>query len=832
MKTSVGPVSAAVFFALYGVPHPASAQQLNTTSQQQAESPASTLQEITVTAQRRQQTVEQVPYSLSVVSAEDIARTGVTDLASLSTEVPGLSMFNLGARYSAAGSPIIRGISASVSPDEDSFRTLNQSPVGTYIGNSPIDGYFQLDDIQRIEVLRGPQGTLYGAGALGGAIRIIPNAPELGVFSGDVKASAGNLAHSSGIPYTAGAMLNVPVGDTLAFRVSGKYANEPGFINVYGLEQRTGSPLYGSPVLANPADPVNSSAIFSGKNDWNHQEVFTGRGSLLWKPNEQFNAELAFTYADVSGDAGPISDPAFTGGAYYLDPRNTFPSGSDHQAFSPIDQPFSRTTDLTSLDLSYDAGFATLSSTSSYYTNRGELIGDRTYQLGTFPSFFTPYYAGAPTNPRYIQPNEFADRAHTFTQEIRLVSNTSADQKWDYVVGLFYQDEKTTGRWDITTPGTYQRSVAQGCTAPYFSGATFPDCLVVVGPNDTTFSQTDTQAFKDKSIFGELTWHFVSHGQITFGGRHFEQTFTDNQSYLYYPFATVLPGSLQSSPASKNTWKVNPSYEYSPNQFVYAIWSQGFRRGGANALPQTGFFKESPLLLKYAPDTTDNYEIGLKGRFASGFRYSFALYDIQWHNPQINGFTPDGGLAVWNAPKAQSKGIEFETGGPLFLDGLTFSFGGYYGKAELTENYSLPANNDAGMVVPGLITGSAGERLPGSPRDSVAATITYSRALGSGYDFSTSLNYAYQGAIPLNFSSATNLMNLSPPEAYSVVNLSATLNHAPWQLVGYCTNLTDKVVHLAPSASEVQVVNLAAGNYINQPREAGLRVAYAFGAIK
>src|SRR5580658_4724164 len=198
-------ISAAVFFALYGVPHVASAQQ-------QVDQ-VDTLQEVVVTASRREQTPEAVPYSLSVVSGDEIARTGVTDIASLASQVPGLSVYDLGARFGGATTPIIRGLNASAA--SNGFRTFEQSPVGTYIGNSPIDGYFQLDDVQRVEVLRGPQGTLYGAGALGGALRIIPNSPELEKFTGDIEAGGGAVAHSSGASYTTSALFNVPIGDTL-----------------------------------------------------------------------------------------------------------------------------------------------------------------------------------------------------------------------------------------------------------------------------------------------------------------------------------------------------------------------------------------------------------------------------------------------------------------------------------------------------------------------------------------------------------------------------------------------------------------------------------------
>ena len=314
----ISSVTAAVLFALYGVPHPVSAQQVDSADQ---------LQEITVTATRRELALEAVPYSLSVVSSDDIERSGSTDLASLAKDVPGLSMFDFGARLSAATTPIIRGLNGTGESVTRPFRTFEQSPVGTYIGNSPIQGYFQLDDIQRIEVLRGPQGTLYGAGALGGAIRIIPNSPQLDLFSASIDASGGDLAHSSGHPYTVGSTLNIPIGDTLAVRLTGKYAYEPGFIDVYGLVKRTGSPFYGAPVLADPADPVNSPAIYSGKNDWNDQNTFTGRASLLWKPMDKFSTELAFIFSNLNGNGGPETNTMYPGGAIFHRPSRHIPRG-------------------------------------------------------------------------------------------------------------------------------------------------------------------------------------------------------------------------------------------------------------------------------------------------------------------------------------------------------------------------------------------------------------------------------------------------------------------------------------------------------------------------
>src|ERR1700722_9456380 len=187
-------LSAAVCLALYGIPHPAAAQVASANNEQATPS----LQEIVVTAQHREQSLDSVPYSITAVSADQLLNSGVTDIASLTSQVPGLSIYDLGTRLSGAVFPIIRGINASATTEDRPFRTFEQAPVGTYIGNSPISGYFQLDDIERVEILRGPQGTLYGAGSLGGALRIIPNSPELGKFDGDVQAGVSRIAHSDG----------------------------------------------------------------------------------------------------------------------------------------------------------------------------------------------------------------------------------------------------------------------------------------------------------------------------------------------------------------------------------------------------------------------------------------------------------------------------------------------------------------------------------------------------------------------------------------------------------------------------------------------------------
>lgn len=817
-------VATAVFFALYGVSRSAWAVPAD-----QADQSAPVLEEVTVTASRRQQTLESVPYSISVVSPEQIAASGATDIASLATQVPGLSMYDYGARFAGAVAPIIRGINATGSPARG-FRTFEQDPVGTYVGNSPIDGYFQLDDLSRVEVLRGPQGTLYGAGALGGALRLIPNSPQLNTWSGSVEASGSRLDHSNGTGYSVRGMFNAPVGDTLAVRVSGKYAYEPGWINVFGVERTDKPGLYGTPLLADPTDPVNSPPIYTSRNDWNWQRTFTGRASLLWKPIEGFSAELAILHSHVNGDGGPLVNPTYAGGVSPFDPRTSFPAGGPYQEFALVDEPFNRTTNLTSLDASYDAGFATISSTTSYHTTSGSLIQDSSFDYGGFAGgAYLPYYAGVPTNPRFIYPFQFTDSAHTFTQELRLVSKADPTHPLDYVLGFFYENQTRHGSWFVTNPGSPEYSVAQGCTGYPASGPpSYPNCLLVSGPNDLTFQQIDTQLFQDRSVFGELTWHFLSHGQLTLGARHFSQSFTDQQLYQDFAFPVLIPPTPYNAPASKTVGKVDPSYEYANGHFVYALWSQGFRRGGANSVPQAGIFQESPLLRNYKSDQTNNYEAGLKGRFANGLSYTFAIFDIKWDHPQISSSLPSGNLAVYNANTAESKGFELETTGPLFVPGLTYSFSFAYADAKLTSDFSLPANNGLGTITPGLLSGSTGEQLPGSPKTSTSAALIYDFSLLPSYDLSLSANGVYRSAVALQLAPSVGTTTIQRSSTYQVMNLNATLNHRPWHVTFYVLNVFDKQEILSPPSQPNQLGNLTNDFLVNPPRELGIRMGYAF----
>jgi outer membrane receptor protein involved in Fe transport len=795
------PVTAAVLIALFGTPPAASAAEPSNAR-------AGSLEEITVTASRRSQTTEEVPYAISVVSPETIAMNSVTDLNTLMRQI-GVSGA-AGARTSSVSFPIIRGLNAS--PSAASFRTFEQQPVGVYFDNSPIEGYFQLQDIQRIEVLRGPQGTLYGAGALGGALRVIPNAPELGKFSGTFDGRLGQVEHASDPSYTGSAVINVPLGDTFAFRVAGNYEKQPGFIDVAGLMRREGTD--GAPLLADPSDPVNSPGVYYSKKDWNDQQTFTGRASALWQPTDAFTAQIAFTHGKADGHGNPSNNSLFPGGPNVIDPRITLPPGGDYQQFASTEQNYTRTTQLTSLDLSYDVGFATVSSTTSYLDTEGEFRTDTNYLLmQPLLVAFVPYYAGLPINPRWINTNHTDDNAHAFSQEIRLVSNTGPEKKWDYVLGAFYQKQMRAGVFANFSPGTPERAIAQGCVLPVLLGG----CAPITGPNSAANYQTDRQEFEDKSVFGELTWHFAPNWQATAGLRRFEQDFTDTARSILYTFGGIDSGlNTKSSSVSKTLGKFGVSWEYMENQHIYTLWSQGFRRGGANGLllPTGPFADIAPQ--EYKPDTVDNYEIGFKGR-AGAISYTIDAFYIDWKDPQVSGLTPNANFAVWNAKSAESKGIEFDLNTPLGIPGLSLMASGTYADATLTEDYLIPD-------ILGDIVGKKGQQLPGSPKKSAAATLLYSLDLGADSNLLLTLNDTYTSEIVTSIFAVLGVRPITSP-SLNLLNASAAITSGPWNYGIYATNVTNKRVILGRSSPNDA---FSYQETANRPREIYLRASYSF----
>ena len=222
--------------------------------------PGDTLDEVVVTANRREQNVLDVPYNISAVSGPTLSNAGVANLSDISRLLPGVTIPDLGPRANSSNSLIIiRGLNVN-DPVNSAYLPWGSVPtVSTYVDDVPLFVNLQLADIQRIEVLRGPQGTLYGSGAVGGTIKILHNVPDLKAFSAEVSTEVSKTDHADARSYGANGILNIPLSDNIAFRLSAGYENTAGFINalnevVFGRNEQ--------PVLADPANPLTSGLSY------------------------------------------------------------------------------------------------------------------------------------------------------------------------------------------------------------------------------------------------------------------------------------------------------------------------------------------------------------------------------------------------------------------------------------------------------------------------------------------------------------------------------------------------------------------------------------------
>lgn len=780
--------------------------------------------DIIVTASRRNEAASKLPFNISAYGAEQLEKSNISNVVELTQQVPNFVITDSGGLSQAGAIPIIRGLNASV-PISQSPR-LFESPVGFYLGNSPIRGFLPFLDVAQVEVLRGPQGTLYGAGALSGTVRIVPNAPKLGETSGMLGGGASITSHSDKLSYDFSGVLNVPLGETLALRIGGKHEYSAGFIDQNDIMKRAGDNYAtGLPILADPSDVANSSAVYFDKDDVNWSRTTTLRAALLWEPSDVFNMTAAYNYSKLEGNGGNADNNAYAGGPAPLDPNITYAATGDYERSLPMLQPYHRTTHLASLDASYDVGFATLSSTLTYGQTDGYSLGD--FTIGIIGSGLRHYYTGTPANPRTVLPMETPDREKVYTEELRLVSKQGGPI--DFIVGAFARQESRTLGLNVYAPGADTQSLAAGggSTVPILFGGTFLN----IDPDQSTFRQTIRQKFRDVSVYGDVTWHVTDNWDVTGGARFFWQKFRNQQNAHASIFMFDTDVSSRSK-VSSQTFKLNTSYRLDSSNQVYATFSQGYRRGGSNGFVTTGPQLEPLTLLNYVPDRADNFEIGAKGRIG-GIRYAVDVFYVDWKKPQINLNTPfNAWEVVVNGKKATSKGVELELAGPIAQTGLSFSLGLAYAKARLAEDFSLPSGNGAGGVINDSLVGKKGDRLPGAPDFSGSFTLNYEQELGANSSLTYSLGVDFRSSVVASLPSSTvNAIQRKTP-GYEMLRASIDWKTGDWGVQLYASNLANKrIAYLRPDLSLTGFGNLGTytgADIIARPREVGLRVTRDF----
>ena len=791
------------------------------------------LEEITVTAQRRSQTAQDIPYNISVLSGDQLRVDGLSNASDLARVVPGLLTVDSGpAARGNTNSFAMRGLRTD-NPGSTDFPSQTVSPVSTYFGETPVFVPLVLRDLDHVEVLRGPQGTLYGSGAEAGTIRFIPNRPKFGEFSGEVSASLSGTENSGSLNNRFDGVLNLPIADQLALRLVAGSEHLAGFIDDVGLAERQGPGLLAAPTPRVAGDPTSGFVIAPTLHDANPSEQSYARAALRWDPAEGVDIELTYMHQKTHADDGQYSNPNWQGGTQNLasgytgpippfaDASYTVPAGGKYRNTALIREPYDNTIDLGSLVASVDLGFATFTSSTSAYETKTAGTKDNTYQWyipgGTnFLTYYNNY-------PRTIAVEQDHIDEKSFVQEMRLVS--SGKNTFDYVVGAYFERQTADTTQNQWFPGVQQYYSAIGAVSEN------PQL------GDQTLGINMNTRFTDRAIFGELTWHVTPKWQVTAGGRYFSQSF-DVDFNEDLPFCGATCGNALGAFEVNNTqrernnlFKLNTSYDLTESTKLYATYSEGFRRGGATGLPPVGIYASLPAYFTYRPDFSKNYEAGIKGSaLNSRVQYTADVFVINLNDFQFDSYSPSGLPAVYNGSKARSKGVELEATAKL-TQRITGSIGYSYTDAvvnQTTNIYDLPAFGGPGSTPVLAVAIPDGTRLPGVPKSVVTAAIDYRLPLGqAGWSLDWHADGVYRtsspGSIPGVYVSGWTI------DSSKILNARMTLDSGKqWAFDLFGTNLTSDPAY--SGAVGVQGLPLNTLNYRNvtRPRTLGITARYRF----
>lgn len=792
------------------------------------------LEEIIVTATARAQSTQDIPYNISAVMGSAIEAQNIVSSYELLRNIAGISVVDRGYRNQGTmNSIVIRGVNVDNGVNGDVG--LSSVPtVATYVDNTPIFANFLLKDVERVEVLRGPQGTLYGSGALGGAVRYIMRKPDSSGFDARAQGSISKSDGSGGNNLSGDVMLNFPIGANAAFRISGGIIDNDGvidYVNLYELGSND-KPM----VLANngqctdnnsnsltPAEVAFNDACYRSENDVDTVEISHLRASFLWDATDSFRLQL--TYQMQSDEIG--GRRSTTIGADYF--GNQYGDDDNGSTFL---EPSERDVDLLNLDIAWDLGFATLTSNTSDYNHDGTGWRDNTSlwvtdrsQDTTFTNWFEILYTGNPRAAAYVSAG-YEESA--FVQEFRLISDASDDSKIDWIVGAYYMDQdRSTNNYSfllgLNEYGKACPQLGEACRAygDWWAGG--------YDLSEIDFYYDRRENFTDKALYGELTWHVSDTFRANFGMRWFDNKLT-NSTAMDFPLFEGVEVPYVDFPSQKESdvlFKLNLSWDIADDKMLYATYSEGFRRGGANAIPTSGFFAElNPETVQfYAADTVDNYEFGIKGN-TDTWRYAADLFYVKWNDPQLNTATAWWGFFMaQNGDTAATSGLELEAAWAA-TDNLVVNFGYSYIKAELTDDLYQPQTG-------GLIA-EDGHRLPGTSEHVATVSLDHAFSLSNGWTMASRLLGYYQSD-SINSVQDTSIQDTF--DSFVLFNGSIAIITDHWTFSLFAKNITNKegITGSYPKAymsTDTGIFENYYGNnqrnYITQPRTLGLSVTYNF----
>ncbi len=734
------------------------------------------IEEITVTATKRESTIQDVPFSINAQSMRDIQRSGATNLEELSRNVAGLTVQNLGPGQSQIA---IRGVSAGqIVRDQPGVK----EQVGVYLDESVISlslftPDFDLYDLNRVETLRGPQGTLFGSGSVGGTIRYITNQPNVDALEANIELDVNSVTDGDIGGHFKG-MLNVPLADgKAAIRLAAYTTEYGGFIDALG----------------------EGGSVKDDVNDGTRTGI---RAALTMKPNDMLTITPRFVFQKI--DAGGFNRQEVFN--LYANPYTTTRPAiqlGERQQYLLLDERFTDETLLADLTVvaeysNFDLTFVGSRMDREILVSRdaSALTGSVSVDLG--------FAAADVLLPSNLQ--DTTDLLQT-TFETRLSSN--GDGAFQWLVGVFYSDTERVYAQRLPTPGYATATdvvLGAGTSAAVANG--FSD-------RNSPFNSDLPYDIEQKAIFGEFTYDLSDTLHITAGGRFydFDETRTITTGGL---FAAGDSGVVDTTSSDGFTPRILASWNMNENVTLNAQASQGFRLGGVNDPLNTGLCTAQDLVVfggfqSYDDETMWNYEAGLKSKFGNGITFNAAAFYSDISDLQV---TLDAGSCSsrisFNVADAHTTGVEFELGATP-TESLHLSLAGSVLESEF-DSTVVDAN---GAILGGIVDGN---RLASVPDFQIAATGSYYfpvPLLGGVDGFVTATVHHVGDRITqpsdqqpgagifqsgLAFGGATGNetttldLNL---DAYTIINLRAGIERDEWSAVLYINNVADENANLS-----------------------------------
>ena len=763
---------------------------------QEVDAQGRTIEEVIVTATKREANMQDLAQSITAFTADDLERLRARDMKEYIDALPSIALVN---SVPGRNSVVFRGVSTGSSE----YRTDSMTAV--YLDEQPLTTNSQqvdpwLVDIERVEALPGPQGTLFGSSSQSGTLRVITNKPDPSGFSAQIDASA--YATSGGEPsHDLSGHINVPLSDRLAVRVAAFVSREGGYIdNVLGRD------------LADTRD--NARFV---EDDFNEYDISGGRVAATWDLSDRWTAI-----------AGLISQSSSTTGSWESDPAL-----GDFKIVKFFDEYRDDDWQQTSLTFKGDLGGAEFSATSAWFDRDIAYEWDNHVYEQYKDAYWGVYSGYGLYNSEYTFGTTFNEQTQErFSQEVRLTSTGASRFQW--MVGAFYEDVDDEWLFGAQNPSLMDTVAWE--TANYYAYtyyAAYDHIDYPLAPSNVGFYNHFVRAVEQTAAFGELSLGLTDRLTTTLGLRWFEY---DRDEFDQFQFPQGLPpltgldsnGAYRASGVEQDTaLKLSAQYAIDSDRMLYALFSQGFRLGGSNSqrAAATGLVPQN-----YGADKLNNYEAGLKSEwFDNRLQLNVSTFYMVWNDIQINN---EGGVedkwwlrGMINGDTARTMGVEVNWDASL-TDSLRFEGGIFLANPEFNSEFTLLS----GEVV------TDGTTMPISPEFKYYFALEYTvwdwRGLG---DLWARYDTSYQSEVynGLSTAIAKDPEGRQPAWTQSNFQLGIETRKGP-QIVLEVNNVWDeRTISWLDSGSNFQAAQFGDPRFHNvrsyvAPRSIGLSATFRF----